>query len=448
MKKASAAFLMLVLPLAFCFSQVPVHTESTIWSALAFNGHDYSATFSPETSDTLFLLAGVDNILSLRKTLVYWWPITSEWKTDADSLDIQYRGTLELRDGKGPARNLQMVPYTYFNVRGEYEMNWRVATGEAARRELQAYAAESDSYATLVEEYRKQKAVYDQMVQNISSRIGTLREQHKDYSSLLQELRTLSEPALPSPPQHYEVPPAALQEAFVLNLPRGRYTIRVVNPQGEVLEGSEKVLVVHNAFRTGGVGFEVIPGDKWTRAEESVNPSSVLYVNGSADVYLRPFFEDEFNDLAYEKTLNNAAPGNPNVAKWVRIQQVPHARVEIEEAGAPRSILSEQPFNVVQTEGSSLGYAIVPLDTQRANNAEPTLVAFHIPLAKGGRSLQIRALDANGVALQGSDRRIRVVGPLERPALYIAFALLPLLVMAIVLWLRARSDDTQTDKEA
>ncbi len=66
---------------------MPVRVEQLIYSLTAFNGSDYSSTFALQTADTIYLLAGTDNLLSVRKTLVYWWPITAEWKTDTDSLN-------------------------------------------------------------------------------------------------------------------------------------------------------------------------------------------------------------------------------------------------------------------------------------------------------------------------------------------------------------------------
>jgi len=49
----------------------------------------------------------------------------------------------------------------------------------------------------------------------------------------------------------------------------------------------------------------------------------VLYADGTADLYPGPFLELEHNDLYYEKIIRNDAKGNPNLMKWVRIQQVP-----------------------------------------------------------------------------------------------------------------------------
>ncbi len=69
MKRLLASLLLLLLPLASALAEVPVRTEQLIWSVLAFNGRDYSPAFAPESSDTIYLLAGADNFLSARKTL-------------------------------------------------------------------------------------------------------------------------------------------------------------------------------------------------------------------------------------------------------------------------------------------------------------------------------------------------------------------------------------------
>ena len=416
MKRRFTAALLLTLPLALSRADVPVRTEQVIWSVIAFNGREYSATFVPESSDTLFLLAGVDNVLSLRETLVYWWPVTSEWKLDTDTLNTQLPGSLEVRDAKGVTRRLAPQQYTYFNIRGEYEMNWKVATGEEARQELLRYGALYDSYLNVVQEYQKNAAEYEANLQSLVARIQALKAGHGDDSSLQRELAALVAPSAPSAPTRYIEPPVPLQQGFIVNLAPGRYSLRLRDPEGFIVEGSEKTLVVHAPRRTGGVGFEVIPGDKWTRPEESVSPSAVLYVDGSTDLYVRPFFEDEMNDLAYVKTVDNAARGNPNVARWIRIQQVPHATVVVENADATRITLAEQPYFVAQAQGTSLGYTIVPWDPDGDyKDEQPSLVAFRVPLDEHIRSLRLRALDSGGTPLPGSERQLRIVPPSRIP---------------------------------
>jgi hypothetical protein len=440
MKRLLASLLLLLLPLASALAEVPVRTEQLIWTVLAFNGRDYSPAFAPEASDTIYLLAGVDNFLSARKTLLYWWPVTGEWKTDTESLNVQFPGTLKLRDRRGTVTSTSLQEYTYFNVKGEYELNWNVVTGEAARRELAKYAELYASYYQAAEDFQAKSAAYDEELQSLGARIQKLREEGKDFSALLSRMQTLPRPEEPAAPTYYVVPPAAMQQAFILNLDPGTYSIRLINPDGTVMESSEKKAIVHDRSRSNGIGFEVIPGDRWTRPESSVTPSSVLYVDGSADLYLRPFFEEEFNDLAYEKTINNAARGNPNIAKWVRIQQVPHATIEVDRPGSGRSVLTEQPWFVEQATGATLGYIIQPYDPAGAHkDEEPNLIAFRMPVDRKVTAIRFHALNDKGERLAGSERELRVVGKIQAAWLLLVLALTPLLVMAVVLLVRARA---------
>ena len=101
-KRLLASALLLLASFTAAFSDAPVRTEQLIWSVIAFNGSDYSPTFVPGTSDTIYLLADAPSILSARMTFVYWWPITSEWRTDTDALNVPLPGTLEVHGGTGP----------------------------------------------------------------------------------------------------------------------------------------------------------------------------------------------------------------------------------------------------------------------------------------------------------------------------------------------------------
>jgi hypothetical protein len=442
-RRIAGAALALLVSAAAAVAELPVRSESVIWTSLAWNGRDYSATFAPETSASIYLLAGVDNFLSLRKTLIYWWPITAEWRTDTDSLNVQFPGTMELAGGRQRPQDMPMVDYTYFNVRGDYELNWKVLTGDAARAEVRKYTALYDSYFKEVRDYQSKTAAYESEMSSLGTEIQKRKDQHRDYSALLRRLNTLPQPVPPARPGYYVVPPADLRQGFVVNLPPGQYAIRLVNPEGQIIEGSEKTVVVHAPRRTGGIGFEVIPSDKWTRPEESQTPSSVLYLNGKADLFLRPYFEDEYNDLGYEKTLNNGARGNPSVYKWVRVQQVPHATIDVSVPGAPMTALAEQAFSVQQSEGNSLGYIIRPFDPSGPSGGSPDLVAFQVRIEPGTRSIALLARDSGGHALPGSAREIRIVGPYPAVWALLALALSPLLAMIIRLVLRARSYSTE-----
>ena len=117
-RKALASALILLFPLASVRADAPARAEQMIWSVIAFNGRDYSATFAPETSDTVYLLAGEPSIMSARTTFVYWWPITSEWRTDTDSLNVPLPGrltTVKLVVGPSASEPVKVIGRAVFN---------------------------------------------------------------------------------------------------------------------------------------------------------------------------------------------------------------------------------------------------------------------------------------------------------------------------------------------
>ena len=309
--KRAAAVITLLLALRPAFAQAPVRTENLIYSVLAFNGRDYSPTFARSPSGTIYLIAGVDSFLTVRKTFVYFWPLTGEWKTDTDSLNVPFDGTLEVTGRRGTTVPVIPSRYTYFNERGEYELNWKVARDAEADRVWAHWAQIMDAYQAAMKDYRDRVAKQGAERSSLIARIQSLRNAGKDVTALVdQALEHAGARSAPAPAglrRSARRDPAGLHP----EPPSGEYSLRLRNPDGSIMEGSEKTLVVHEKRRSRGIGYEVIPGDKWTRPVESPTPSAVLYVDGSSDLYLRPFFEDEYNDLFYAKTIRNDASGEP-----------------------------------------------------------------------------------------------------------------------------------------
>lgn len=423
----------------------PVRREQFVYSILAFNGKDYSGTFTIEEADTFYLMAGVDNFLTARKTLVYFWPITGDWKMDAESLNQVFEGKVELTGPGGRPLELQKERYTYYNVQGEYELNWKVDRAAAADAAWKRYEEIVNGYYQAMGRHYEAQAAYEARLNELSLRISRLREAKRDVTALVEELKGLQAPEPPQPPRDYIVPPSPVQEAFILNLPVGEYGIRFLVQDAaqpdrwRVMEGSEKRIVVFERRRTNGIGFEVIPADKWTRPVESKTPSSVLYVDGTADLYLRPFFQDEFNDLAYEKMRRNDAKGNPDLMKWVRLQQVPQARLQVARPGLGPEEVLEAPYYVEQVKGAALGYKIVPFDPEGAHqDRDPSLRAFHIPIRRQNGVIRLQVRDKTGVPLPGGGRQIRVVVQSRLRGLMFLLAVAPFAVLAAVAARRSR----------
>jgi len=437
--KRSSLIIALLLAFAPAFAQAPVRTENLIYSVLAYNGRDYSPTFARTASPAVFLIAGVDNFLTVRKTLVYFWPLTGEWKTNMDALNVPIDGVLEITDRWGSSIRVIPSRYTYYNERGEYELNWKVAQDAEADRVWAHWSAILGAYEAAMKDYRDRLAKEQDARASLIVRIQRLRNEGGDVTALVDQLSNMKEPEAPQPPQDYVVPPAEIQQAFIVNLSAGDYTLRFKSFDGSILEGSEKRLVVHQRRRSGGIGYEVIPGDRWTRPVDSATPSAVLYVDGSSDLYLRPYVEDEYNDLYYAKTIRNDARGNPNLMKWERIQQIPRAGIELTGGGAGKSMIREEPWFVEQAQGATLGYRIVPFDPQGAQKGkEPSLIAFRVTPGQGSAVTGLRTVDSSGGPLPGSERQIRVIAPPAAEPVLPLLALAPLGAMALVLVRRAR----------
>jgi hypothetical protein len=434
-----AVALLLLLCAGVLFADVPVREEQFIYSILAFNGKDYAGTFARKEADTIYLVADVDNFITVRNVFVYFWPITQDWKTDTSTLNVPFEGTLELSGREAEPERLGMTPYTYYNIRGEYELNWKVAKEEEAEAAWRHYQDLMDAYWKSVSEYYEKRGMYEAMLNELTVTITRMRDQGRDVTPLIDTLKELKAPPEPQYPTEYIVPPVPVQKAFILNLPVGEYQIRFFTEDGRIMEGSERRIVAFEKRRAEAIGLEVIPGDKWTRPVESKTPASVLYIDGSTDLYLRPFFQQEYNDLYYEKMRKNDAKGNPRLMKWVRIQQVPRARVEVSRPSSETQMILEEPFYVEQVKGAALGYQIVPFDPEgKHKDREPSLQAFHVPISEDQRVIRLRVQDKEGQYLPTSERQIRVITPSRIGIISLILAALPLVVMIIVMARRSR----------
>ncbi len=440
MKKRCVFLVVLLMFQYTIFSDIPIRDEQFIYSILAYSGIDYTGTFSGEDSDTIYILADTDNFLSARKTFVYYWPITGELKTDSSVLNQILPGTLKIEQQNENTQIVSLSAYTYFNIREEYETNWIVATGEQAIEAYQLFESLIDAYLLELDEFEHQKNLYNNTMTTLSQTVAALRKEGKDFSDLLEQAEALIPPEEPEYPDYYLSPPVQPQIGFRINLPEGEYFLRFISNDGNIMEGSERRIVSFMSQRDKSTGLEVIPGDKWTRPISSNSPSSTLYIDGSSDIYLRSFHQEDYNDLFYNKLIQNDAKGNPHLSKWVQIQQIPHTQISMASSNDSNLIINESPFFVEQIPGAALGYEIVQFDPEGKHKGQnPSLMAFHVPIESDTRVINIKVLDEGGTDLQGASRQIRVVKTSRAGFLALIFALLPLLVLLVVKFKRANS---------
>ena len=284
--RAGACAALLAVVTAAAFGDVHDREEQLIYSLAVFNGTGYSSTFGAASSDTLYLLADVDNFVTLRKTFVYYRPADAALKTDATLLDAAVEGVLEISGRSGDSQSLPPEYYTYYYYQpgSDAAAAWRTATGPEAHRVHLDYTEKLRRYREGMDDYRLDRATYDYMIGELERRIRERTEAGDDVTRLEEVLRGLEAPARPLFPEEYAVPPVRVERAFVVNLPAGRYRARLVGRGGRILEGSEKTIVVFGRFGEPTVGYEVIPGDKWNRPVDSRSSGAVIYVDGSSDL--------------------------------------------------------------------------------------------------------------------------------------------------------------------
>lgn len=430
------ALLLLAGPL---WADIQIREEQLIYSIVAFNGRDYARSFCREGEDTIYLIADENNFLSLRKTLVYYWPLSSEWLLDTDTMNVQLDGTLQIKGPKSVDVELNQVLYSVFNTRGEFELNWGLATGPEADQVFRDYLRGIDDFRSASLQFEAATAEYEAKLDMLTSEIIKLREAGEEYEAKLEELRNMEPPDPPQPMIDYAVPPSVPQLNFIVNLPAGTYEMHLVDDEDDIMEGSEKQIVIFESRRQGGMGYEVIPGDRWTRPIESNTPASVLYLDGKTDQFVQPFYQSEYNDLYYNKMLINWGRGNPSLMKWVRTQQIPQARVEITAKGQESVSIFDAPYIVEQLTRSTLGYVIVPFDSEEKHRGQyPNLWAFQIPRQGAVEARTMRSYDKDNELIPDSKRQLRIVSRPRSRALILIFAFLPLVAMIVALVVRTR----------
>ena len=309
---------------------------------------------------------------------------------------------------------------------GDGAARWRSATGPDAHRVYADYKEKLRAYREGLDEYRLDRATYDYMVGELERRIEEQNRTGGDTARLEKVLRELVVPTGPEFPEEYAAAPVRVDRAFVVNLPAGTYRVRLVGRDGRVLEGSENTIVAFGRFGEPTVGYEVIPGDKWNRPVESSAADSVIYVDGSSDLYLVAYHQHEFVDLHYEKLMRNDARGSPGMRRRVFVQEIPGVRIAVLDPSGRITTIDKLPYFVEQERTTSHGYRIVPFDPDGAHpDREPSLTAFHIDLDRYGARMRIALVDSQGNIIDDSMRRIRVPDGSTSADALILLALLP-----------------------
>ncbi|HEY3111493.1 MAG TPA: hypothetical protein VGL23_22240 [Chloroflexota bacterium] len=408
--------------------QAPEKQRQFVWGLNSFNGVDFSTGFAPRSVDTIYVLADQESAIDPKRTDVYFWPITNEYRGDFGTVNEIVPGTLEIvRDGRVVATE----PLSDYLLQFDRAREWaggKIFFRDQARAQRQAFEDERASYVRRMHEYSDAMDRFNDDLEAIRKRA--------DAGEKIDRM-----PDVPFQPADFTLFSTDLLQGFRIKLGAGEYRIRVRSEDGQIVPDSQKRLVAI-APRRQGIGYKVVPAEKWTAPEQANDPAAVLYTVPSGTVYLKPYATAEYNALEYARLQNpQDLQATANRWTWVQIAPISDVTLSLRGGGAERRAALDG-FSVVQIPGPALGYAVVPFerrpgDPPPGSRAErsPDLVAFKVDAPPGG-GLETRLLDGQGREIAGSARTV-IATPARGDWQFALPVLAPVLLgLTAVLWRR------------
>lgn len=366
--------------------QVPAKHRQFVYGINAFSWEGYAGALSAMPAHTIYLLAGHPSVVSARETFIYYWPITGEYRADWSSLNLPVPGTLEILQAGRVVASLAAQPYVIQYPQGPDRGPSILYTGEEARRRYQEFIEARERWREAMARYlRARQAYLDTLARLRNARSGG---------------RTATVPPPPREPDPLLLFSTEVHDGFIVNVPAGQYAIRLRRPDGSLLAGSQRTLVVFT-HRRESVGFTIVPQSRWTVPERADDPLSVIYARADQVLYFQPFAEREYNDLAYTRLLNpQSREGRPDGWRWQYIHPQPAAHLVVSGPGG-RSRVGRRGYRVVQTPGEALGYEV----TEPGPGQDADFDAYQVRVQG---PMEIALADGAGRILPGSSRLIRV----------------------------------------
>ncbi|HDN80407.1 MAG TPA: hypothetical protein ENG33_08095 [Chloroflexi bacterium] len=401
-------------------AQAPVKERHLVYKLYSFDGRGYRQTFCPQTEYTIYLLANVPSIIAPRWTLVYYWPITQEYKADWESLDEVVEGTLEILRGNEVYARLTMEDYALIYRYGKPGEAIKFVAGEEAARAYTRWEEEIEAYWKALADYHRRRMEFEEALKRCLEEAAPCE--------------TLPvEPTPPSKPETYITPP---EKGFFVNLPAGRYRLRIYGADGRVISESEKEVVVFQARREG-VSYRVIPLSKWTFPETSNAPEEVLYVNSQTTIYVQPFYAQEYNELYYSRLRNpQDKSGRKDRWTWVPIKPISSTLV-VSSPGQAEETINYAPYFVRQLPGSALGYEILDYEPNAMKHLRPSFWAYKVKI--GTHSLFFKLVNPDGSVIPKSQREVRILATHRIKAVYLPVLLVFVASLGLLFYFRKRS---------
>ena len=443
--------------------------EEFVYGVNAYNGTLYQGVFHPPSVDTIYLLADTINIISPRKTLIYYWAVTNEYKADFDSMNEDIPGTLEIKLKGELVLTVEPTDYVIQYPEGITRGAAEVYLGGAAQRKYGEWEEALRMYRLDVSEYYEASRNWRT---DLTERVQSGKVTSEDDVLVSQPMR----------PADFLYSSTKVFRGVPLNLPPGEYDIQMRNDAGKIVADSVKKLVVFQSDRVG-VGYTVIPEDKWTTPEQTYNPDEMLYVRSDNTLYLDTFFESEYNEQYFTHLEAPQAPNFVNFDwKWVKEENFkisdpsrwrrsedadvtfigerrpgPHINdegiaydMQVVERDMLQNPIEFEDYMVRQNPGKALGYEILEAMeglSQGMRDRSPDFSAFQIIVRRSIQDLEVNLQGDDGAILSGSGRTVDVVRGSGSTDLFLAL-ILPIVLGIVMVGYRRYSLKIHREKLA
>lgn len=422
---------LLALALLYCLlgtapaaAQTPDRHAELVYGVNAYIGNAYEGTFYTQDRQTLFLVADAPSIISPRRTLVYFWPITNKLVADWDALNEQVPGTLEIRHRQ---RLVASIPLA------DYVIQYPAGKGQSAA-ELYLDGMAHSQWA----EFERQRTRYRGDVSGYYENLVNYR-QDLDARIAAGELES-EPPAPPVEPAPFLFSSTEINRGYPVQLPAGTYMLQVRDAEGRTVPQSRRRLVVF-APVSRGVAYSVIPHERYTFPELSDDTGEVIYLRDNALAYLQPYVQEEFRDLHLTRLLDPQMPGGrPDLYRWHQLDEIEQGTLVIMRNRRVQQHIERRPYAVRQITGTALGYEIhdqTTTDMERLRERRPAFHGYLLDARTLPAAFRIRLEDAEGRTIPGSERSVKIVRS-NVPGWTAAFPLIPFLAALVYTGLRRR----------
>jgi ABC-type transport system involved in multi-copper enzyme maturation permease subunit len=343
-KKTSIPLILIFIAIGSAQAQTPVMEEQMVYGLSLFNGKGYTSSFCPRTEDTIYIIGGSENVLLPKMTMVYYWPLKRRYQAGFSTLNETVEGTIEIIQNEKIIRELKRRTYTYYFAKG-----W--------------YAGTSEIF--LDEKAKERYALYYQALENYGKEYF---EKHREYLKQMDEFNVKIREKGKSSAKSYVQKPG---EDYIVNLPPGRYEIRLRAPDGT------------------------------TRPEISSHIAEIIYLVGKNTLYFRPYMQTEYPHLYYSKLLDPQDDGHPELWRWVNIEQIEKGTLQLIKGGQTMASIEEKPYYIQQVSGAELGYTIIEYKEEKFPESVPSFVGYKVEFEPEKGDYQVRLVDTSGKEVVG-----------------------------------------------